>query len=419
MARPIWAIANLRALTILFVVSFHSVLAYLGSQPTAQPPFDSPPYSWLSFPIQDREKWFGFDLYCAFQYVFLMPLFFFISGLFVWPSLARRGAKAFAYVRVLRIGVPFVLGAAILMPLAHYPVYRVTASDPSWSAFWEHWTALPFWAAGPLWFLWQILLLDLIAAALFRFVPGFGRWLDRASAGASEAPGRAILAFAAVSVAVYLPLASLFKPWHWSYFGPFSIQTAQAPLFALYFFGGVAAGARELERGLLNPSGILARRFALWLALAVAAFAGWLAVTALTVKSSNPPALLEGLSAVMFAVSSVTSCLAIVSAFLRFANGPIRGTASLSANAYAIYLVHYFFVVWLQYLLLGVALVAPAKGALVFLGALASSWIVALALARIPVAGPLIFGERRAPPGPSLHPFTQEAAAAQEPAVRR
>src|SRR5208282_2492608 len=109
------AIANLRALTILFVVSFHSVLAYLGSQPASQPPFDMPPYTWRAFPILDNERWLGFDLYCAFLYVFLMPLMFFISGLFVWPSLSRKGARTFAVSRALRIGVPFMLGAALLM----------------------------------------------------------------------------------------------------------------------------------------------------------------------------------------------------------------------------------------------------------------------------------------------------------------
>src|SRR5208337_4744398 len=112
MGRTSLALANLRALTILLVVSFHSVLAYLGSQPASQPPFDATPYSWRAFPILDSERWFGFDLYCALLYVFLMPLFFFMSGLFVWPGLSRKGVRAFAYGRALRIGVPFVLGAA-------------------------------------------------------------------------------------------------------------------------------------------------------------------------------------------------------------------------------------------------------------------------------------------------------------------
>src|SRR3954467_1843767 len=104
------ALGNLRAFVILLVVGFHSVLAYVESQPAAQLPFSSPPYDWRAFPILDQQHWFGFDLFCAFQYVFLMPFMFFLSGLFVWQSLARKGVGTFLSDRLLRIGVPFVVG---------------------------------------------------------------------------------------------------------------------------------------------------------------------------------------------------------------------------------------------------------------------------------------------------------------------
>ena len=128
--------------------------------------------------------------------------------------------------------------------VAHYPVYRVTASDPSWSAFWAHWIALPYWSVGPLWFLWQLLVLDLAAAALFWLAPGLGgraanvqakgrrtsRALHRRFYGGFDprlsAPG---FDFQTIGSGIQI--------------GPFSVQSAQAPLFTLYFFAGVAAGA--------------------------------------------------------------------------------------------------------------------------------------------------------------------------------
>jgi glucans biosynthesis protein C len=397
MARTSFAIANLRALTILLVVSFHSVLAYLGSQPAAQPPFDLPPYTWRAIPIHDAQKWLGFDLYCAFLYVFLMPLMFCMSGLFVWPSLLRKGAWGFVRGRALRIGVPFVLGAALIMPAAHYPVYRVTGSDPSLSAFWAHWTALPLWPAGPLWFLWHILLLGFIAAALYRFMPGSSACLRRLSQRAAGRPGPYLAGFTAVSVLAYLPLASIFKPWEWSQFGPFSMQSAQVLLFAVYFFAGLVTGANGIEHGLLNPDGMLARRWRLFSVLAFGAFVVWLAVTALTVESKTHLVMAERLSSILFAVSSAAACFAFVAAALRFASRSSAAAASLSENAYGIYLVHYFFVIWLQYLLLGAGIFAPAKGAMVFAGALALSWAAAIALCRIPFLGRAIFAEGRAP----------------------
>jgi hypothetical protein len=124
MSKTSLALGNLRAFVILLVVGFHSVLAYLTSQPAAPSPFDNPPFDWRAIPILDHERWLGFDLFCAFQYVFLMPFMFLLSGLFVWPSLKRKGSRTFLYDRVLRLGVPFVLGVYLLMPVAHFPVYR-------------------------------------------------------------------------------------------------------------------------------------------------------------------------------------------------------------------------------------------------------------------------------------------------------
>ena len=145
MSKTSIALHNLRGFVILIVIAFHSFLAYLAWQPSSPVPFDSPPYHWKAIPISDSERWFGFDLFCASQYVYLMQFMFFLSGLFVWPSFRRKGASSFVYDRALRLGVPFLFGVCVLMPLAHYPVYRVGASDPSWSAYWTHWVALPFW----------------------------------------------------------------------------------------------------------------------------------------------------------------------------------------------------------------------------------------------------------------------------------
>src|SRR5437764_14385505 len=84
------AIDNLRAIVILLVLSFHSVLAYLNFLPASPFRFDDPPYLWRAFPIIDSERWLGFDLFCAWQDVFLMSFFMFLSGVFVLPSLAGK-----------------------------------------------------------------------------------------------------------------------------------------------------------------------------------------------------------------------------------------------------------------------------------------------------------------------------------------
>src|SRR3954447_11832199 len=148
MSRSSIALSNLRAVVIVIVLAFHSVLAYLASLPGAAYRFDEPPYRWQAIPIVDTHRWFGFDLFCAWQDVSLMSLMFFLSGLFVPPSLARKGSRSFLSDRLLRIGLPLAIVVAVVIPVAYYPAYAVTAADPSVAAFWQHWRALPFWALG-------------------------------------------------------------------------------------------------------------------------------------------------------------------------------------------------------------------------------------------------------------------------------
>src|ERR1043166_10058565 len=114
------ALSNLRAFVIIVVLFFHSVLAYLASLPETPYKFDAPPYDWQGFPIVDSQRWFGFDLYCAWHDVYLMSLMYFLSGLFVWASLTRKGSLAYTRDRLIRLALPLCLAVFVLMPIATY-----------------------------------------------------------------------------------------------------------------------------------------------------------------------------------------------------------------------------------------------------------------------------------------------------------
>jgi peptidoglycan/LPS O-acetylase OafA/YrhL len=376
------ALKNLRAFAIVMVLSFHSVLAYLASQPAAPAPFDSPPYHWLATPILDNQRWLGFDIYAAFQYVALMPVMFFMSGIFVWPSLVRRGSWNFVYGRLVRIGLPFVFGVFLLMPIAYYPVYRVTAADPGWLAYWRHLTALPFWPGGPLWFLWELLAFDLLAVALYLTVPRSIEILGRFSASAADVPSRYFLALLAIAIVAYVPLAYVFGVSDWAEFGPFGWQPDRPLLYLVYFFAGVGIGVQGYDRGLLRPGGKLALRWHIWLGCAAITFLLWMATMApATFGHSN--VFIDLCAYVAVALVVTTVCLAFSAVFLRFGSARSVVTDSLSEHAYAIYLVHYVFVVWLQYALLGAVMPAIGKGMLVFAGTLLLSWGVAASAGRL------------------------------------
>ena len=182
------ALNRLRAMVVVIVVAFHSDLAYLGSLSPSAFAFDEPPYKWRAFAIVDSHRWFGFDVFCAWQDTYLMALMFFVSALFAWPSLERKGSWTYLIDRIARLGVPFAFGVLVVAPLALYPVYRLSALDPSPAAYLRDYLALPFLPNGPMWFLWELLALSALGAALHALAPQWGIRLARLSSSARAHP---------------------------------------------------------------------------------------------------------------------------------------------------------------------------------------------------------------------------------------
>jgi hypothetical protein len=400
MSKTSLALNNLRGYAIIIVLAFHSCIAYIVSQPAVSQPFDSPPYEWLAHPIVDSNRFIGFDLFCALQFLYMMQLMFFLSGLFVWPSLRRKGAGQFLLDRFLRLGVPFVLGVYLLMPLAYYPVYRVTAADPSWWQYWAHLRALPFTPTGPLWFLSFAFVLNIVAAAVYWLAPRTGDLMTRLSAKAADHPVRLLVVLVVVSGLAYIPLASVSTPWQWVTFGPIAFQSGFASQYIIYFFAGLVVGAYGLDRGVLRSDGPLVRRWGRWVAGALAAFVLWIVPTALNVKGQGEA--LPGLqtaadfSLVLYAAAA---CLGLSAIFLRFAAVRRPIFEGVAENAYGIYLFHYLFVLWTQYALLRVPLPGVVKGLVVFAVTLVLSWGLSAAVCRTPIGNRLIGGRRSEPVG--------------------
>ena len=377
-------LGNLRGVAILWILAFHCVSAYIVNQPPHALAFDAPPYDWRAFPIIDEQRWLGFDLFCAFAFLFLMQLMFFLSGVFVWPSVERRGWKAFLGHRLWRLGVPFVLGVYLLMPVAFYPVYRVTAVDPGWSAYWAHWTALPITPTGPMWFLWFLVALNIVVAAIHRLAPNTGRFLAPLLAKTVTYPVRFFILIVVVTAVAYLPLSAIYSPWKWVGVGPFEVQAAFAPQYMLYFLFGVAVGSYGYERGLFDPNGMLVRRWGRWLIGSFVAFFAWIIPTALVMRvPSAPVALLQVLGDLALVTFAAAACFSMTGIFLRFANGRWPVIDSISEHAYGIYFFHYLFVVWLQYALLDFAVPAVIKGVAVFVGTVLFSWAASAATTRL------------------------------------
>ena len=370
----------LRAFAVTLVLCHHAILAYAAC---ASINVENPIAT--ATPVVNGQHWLGFDLIVAFNETYLMPLLFFISGLFVWPSLTRKGARKYLKARLIRLGLPFVIGVFFLIPIAYYPaqlqVGLVTGVDASFGEFWLGMIRSGFGTAGHLWFLWLLLAFNCLAALLYRGAPQPGDLKKGRSAMIFGHPAVFLGALLGISSAAYLPVAILFGPLKWFGIGPFHAQVSRILLYLVYFFSGTAAGAAGLDRRMFGPHGVLARRW--WWGVAVGLISFILFILMIVVVTDKDRTIV---SETAFVVACGAIVFGMTGFFLRFANRRIGLLDSLSENAYGIYIVHYGFVTWLQYSLLGSPLAPGVKGIAVFAGTLILSFGATAALRRIPAA---------------------------------
>lgn len=390
------AIDYLRALITILVLAHHSVIAYAGFVPSATASLTSKPYFWAPFPVVDSQRWQGFDVLVLFNDTFFMSLMFLLAGLFVWPSIARKGNKDYLLGRVLRLGLPFVVCAAIISPLAYYPSYLTREADPAIAAYFQQLFALDFWPSGPAWFVAVLLGLDLLAVLLHKYLPGLIETLSRYGAGAVHRPAWFFLGFICISIIAYSTMRLTFGTVRWFLFGPFAIQAGRVLLYPTYFFAGVGLGAWGIERGLLAHDGQLARGWARWLIAACIGFALLLffVVKIMALGEASSMAW-SGMASVVFVLSGGATSFFLLAVFVRFANRRTAILDSLSANAYGMYLVHYAFVTWAQFELLDTKLSAIEKGLTVFVVTLLFSWATVAGIRLIPFVGRILSGGAR------------------------
>jgi hypothetical protein len=150
---------NLKTLLIAGIIASHALMGYAT--------FGSWTYQdFQEVTLSDAVEKVYATLFVLFGGLFLMALFFLVSGLLTEDSLARKGSSRFVSDRLLRLGIPFAVYTLVLWPLLEYSLFGPLQHRGFWDSVTD---PDPILDNGPMWFV-GVLLLFSVALVAWRWV---------------------------------------------------------------------------------------------------------------------------------------------------------------------------------------------------------------------------------------------------------
>ncbi|MFG2594442.1 acyltransferase family protein [Streptomyces sp. NPDC048462] len=374
---------TLRIALIVMVVAHHCAQAY-------------GPADWWYVEAGPRSDFLA--TLSALDGTFFMSLFFFVSAYFVPASYSRRGGGSFVRGRLLRLGVPVLIGALTLVPALMYAYYTRYRGYPDISfpryfadvylglgerpADWSgpSWPDLQF---GHLWFIQNLLAYSLLYALCRAAVRSVRR--SPATDTAALAPRRVLGHLALLALTVVLTGATFaarvrYPLDTWVPFLDFiQVEPARVPQYAGFFVLGILARRGDWLVRLPARTG----RVWLWAGLAGSCLLFAVGADAPFFGAGGA----DGASLLWSAYDSLL-CVALCTGLLVFfrekARWNTRFSRSLAGDSFAVYVIHVPIVVALQFAVAGHGLPALGAFALVTACAVPVSFAAAHGLRRIP-----------------------------------
>lgn len=336
----LYALDNLRTLSILLVLARHSIFAYQDFYA-----FYERAVFGNIHPILDT-VWTPFSWLVGFSDRFHITTLFFVSGIFLYRSFRKYGPVDFLVKRWRRLGRPMLLGIVCLVWLFYLPAFwRLGLKTTSLRGLFGSWALTAtngFGNLGPFWFLYVLFGFNLATAFSFKVTSRLGRnfKLNLSLYGYWKLIGGIILLTLFAEVFPFVvPLGLL------------SLSGRNFVQYLGYFLlGGVVGYAQQRE----NDTSFLNLLKRVWLPLSLTTLGFfWL--------EFPRPFLSAGL------------ILSGIGTSLRFLNRPIPWLTFLNRRSFGIYYLHYLFVVYLHFWLLQVGWHPGVKALLVFSGSLGGS----------------------------------------------
>lgn len=381
--RNFW-VDYLRSAITVMVVAHHSSLAY-----TTFARFDKNAYINSTHAIVDTKRWIGLDIFENFNDVFFMSLMFLIGGLFLVKSINNKGTLTFIKDRFYRLFIPFLFLGTILMLIAYFPSYYSAHGKVDIIDYIKDYFTIEKWPVGPPWFIWVLFLFNMIFALLHSQFNKTTKATRKLFSYLKNRSFLLIIIILFVTWLFYVPIAYSVGAGTWIGYGPFDFQLSRIALYFAYFTLGILIGNTDFNTEIFSKDTPIVKKWWLWALLSLVTYSV-LTIVPETLRQLIRDNTISEFMAWMiyffiYSASCTISCIAFITGFKRLANTEIKWMNSLSKNAYLIYLIHFTFVVWTQFLLLEYNIPAFVKFLITFTIALTFSWIISSLLRKIKI----------------------------------
>ena len=363
---------HLRAALVILVVLHHVAMVYGGIQPFY---YLETPASLTAFIVP--------MIFVLLNQGWFMGALFLLAGYFTPGSYDRKGAGTYLTDRLIRLGIPLIVFYFVLSPISGigYFLMSGTTAGLTWQTFWGAYPDLI--GLGPLWFVAMLLIFDF----------GYVGWRllakKRVSGSTSESSTPTylgivlfVLALALVSylVRIAIPLGKSVLDFP---------TLAYLPQYISFFVIGTIAYHRDWLRRLPGRMGVVGFVIAMLATFTLFALGFLSFLKALENAAPQIPPWGFGTwqSAVYVlwdSIFAVGMMMAAITFFRRFFNKESKFGTFLAQQSYAVYVIHIPIVVFLAYALRGIVLGSFLKFGFVSLLVLATCFVVAFILRKIP-----------------------------------
>ncbi|HXX34241.1 MAG TPA: acyltransferase [Thermodesulfobacteriota bacterium] len=325
----VYFLDNLKTFIILLVVFFHSAYAY------------SIYYS-VDWYVIDTQKSLFFDVFITVAFAFMMPTMFFVAGYFGNRSLASKGLLPFWKDKLYRIIIPWALGVLILAPARAYMHSLSRHLYPSYLCYWGHYffgKEYQTHGQAQFYFLGMLTLFYAVLSVVYIIRRRIGNISNKPTKPSSLF----FVIFGLATGLIFFGGNLVIGEAIWPKIAIFDVPGSRFIPYMAYFFLGVFAYKRQW----FTPSGYnpaLKRWLPICLPMCPLSFFLFLIFLDKKLMPGEIGMACYSLSYFFFCMTAVFSLLAFFQKRIDFTSGLL---ASLSANSYAIFFIHYSVILWI------------------------------------------------------------------------